>query len=86
MAFRPANALPSLARRTYATKAQPPIAVAWFTRVGVLGAGLMGHGIAQTAAMYGFNVTMVDIKQEYIDNGVCYFSITIHPQPFWLWA
>jgi 3-hydroxyacyl-CoA dehydrogenase len=70
MAFRPVNALPSLARRHYSTRPPPPIAVAWFTKVGVLGAGLMGHGIAQTAAMYGFNVTMVDVKQEYLDNAM----------------
>ncbi len=36
----------------------------------VLGAGLMGHGIAQVSIMAGYNVTLVDIKQEFIDNGV----------------
>jgi 3-hydroxyacyl-CoA dehydrogenase len=70
MAQRAFNLLPNVARRHYSTKPQPPIAVAWFTNVGVIGAGLMGHGIAQTAAMYGFNVTMVDIKQEYLDNAL----------------
>ena len=38
--------------------------------VAVLGAGLMGHGIAEVAAMAGYNVTMSDIKQEFIDRGM----------------
>ncbi len=38
--------------------------------VAVLGAGLMGHGIAEVAAMAGYNVTMRDIKQEFIDRGM----------------
>ena len=33
----------------------------------VLGAGLMGNGITQVAAMTGHDVTMIDIKQEMID-------------------
>ncbi|MHA1723658.1 MAG: 3-hydroxyacyl-CoA dehydrogenase NAD-binding domain-containing protein [Promethearchaeota archaeon] len=36
----------------------------------VLGAGLMGSGIAQVSIMAGYNVTLVDIKQEFVDNGV----------------
>jgi len=30
----------------------------------------MGHGIAETAAINGFSVTMVDIKQEYLDKAM----------------
>ncbi|WP_290623396.1 MULTISPECIES: 3-hydroxyacyl-CoA dehydrogenase family protein, partial [unclassified Archaeoglobus] len=38
--------------------------------VAVLGAGLMGHGIAEVCAMAGYNVTMRDIKQEFVDRGM----------------
>jgi 3-hydroxybutyryl-CoA dehydrogenase len=37
--------------------------------IGVIGAGTMGNGIAQTAANAGFDVVMCDIKQEYVDRG-----------------
>lgn len=33
----------------------------------VVGAGAMGNGIAQTAAVSGYRVTMTDIAQEYLD-------------------
>uniref|UniRef100_A0A7C3RAB6 DUF3479 domain-containing protein n=1 Tax=Archaeoglobus fulgidus TaxID=2234 RepID=A0A7C3RAB6_ARCFL len=38
--------------------------------VAVLGAGIMGHGIAEVCAMAGYNVTMRDIKQEFVDRGM----------------
>ncbi|MFT4947599.1 MAG: 3-hydroxybutyryl-CoA dehydrogenase [Natronomonas sp.] len=38
--------------------------------VGVVGAGTMGNGIAQVAAMAGYDVVMRDIEQEYVDNGL----------------
>ena len=37
--------------------------------VGVVGSGQMGNGIAQVAACCGMEVTMVDIKQEFLDRG-----------------
>jgi 3-hydroxybutyryl-CoA dehydrogenase len=43
-------------------------------RIGVIGAGTMGNGIAQTAASAGFNVVMCDISQEYVDRGVANVS------------
>jgi len=39
-------------------------------KVGVIGAGTMGAGIAQVFATAGFDVTLVDIKQEFIDRGM----------------
>lgn len=36
----------------------------------VLGAGLMGNGIAQVCAQAGFQVTMRDIEQKFIDGGM----------------
>ena len=38
--------------------------------VGVLGASLMGNGIAQVCAQAGFQVTMRDIEQKFIDGGM----------------
>ncbi len=40
------------------------------TTIAVLGAGQMGNGIAQVAAIAGYNVVMVDIEQEYVDRGI----------------
>ena len=39
-------------------------------KITVIGSGLMGSGIAYVSAWNGINVTMVDIKQEYIDAGM----------------
>jgi enoyl-CoA hydratase/3-hydroxyacyl-CoA dehydrogenase len=38
--------------------------------VTIIGAGEMGHGIAQIALMAGYNVTLADIKEEFIEKGV----------------
>ena len=38
-------------------------------RVGVLGCGLMGSGIAQVAATAGFDVTVLELEQKYLDKG-----------------
>src|SRR5882757_2968477 len=38
--------------------------------VGIVGAGTMGNGIAQTAARAGYDVVMCDVKQEFVDRGV----------------
>ena len=35
----------------------------------VVGAGTMGHGIAQTAAVSGFQVTMTDVVPEALERG-----------------
>jgi len=39
-------------------------------KVGVIGAGLMGHGIAQVAAQGGCDVVVVEEKQEFLDKGL----------------
>jgi 3-hydroxybutyryl-CoA dehydrogenase len=39
-------------------------------KVGVIGAGTMGNGIAQVFALAGCDVVMVDIRQEFIDRGL----------------
>ena len=38
-------------------------------KVGVLGCGLMGSGIAQVCATAGFDVTVLEVDQEFIDKG-----------------
>ncbi len=39
-------------------------------RIGILGAGTMGHGIAQVAAQNGFEVMIRDIEEELLESGV----------------
>ena len=38
--------------------------------IGVIGAGTMGNGIAHTFAQFGYNVLLVDVKQEFVDKGI----------------
>lgn len=40
------------------------------TKVGVIGAGTMGHGIAQTFAQAGFSVKLNDVSIEFINSGI----------------
>lgn len=42
--------------------------------IGVIGAGTMGNGIAQTAAGAGFEVIMCDISTEFVQRGVANIS------------
>jgi len=39
-------------------------------RVGVVGLGLMGHGIAQTAAEKGFDVVAIESEARFLDSGM----------------
>ncbi len=38
--------------------------------VAVLGAGVMGHGIAEVAALSGCDVNVYDVKEEFVDSGL----------------
>ncbi len=38
--------------------------------IGIIGAGTMGNGIAQTAANVGFDVVLCDVKEEFLERGV----------------
>ncbi|MEM2515608.1 MAG: 3-hydroxyacyl-CoA dehydrogenase NAD-binding domain-containing protein, partial [Candidatus Caldarchaeum sp.] len=39
-------------------------------KVVVVGAGVMGHGIAEVAALAGFDVVMVDVAEELLAKGL----------------
>jgi len=39
-------------------------------KIGVIGAGQMGHGIALVAAQAGYQVLLQDVKQEFVDKGL----------------
>ena len=39
-------------------------------RVGVVGAGQMGAGIAQVAAQAGYEVILVDLKEDFVQKGL----------------
>ena len=53
---------------TYAAREHPPIPE--IRRIGVIGAGQMGAGIAQVAARAGFEVMMSDVSREALDAAV----------------
>ena len=38
-------------------------------KVGVLGCGLMGSGIAQVCATAGFDVTVLEVEQKFLEKG-----------------
>ena len=39
----------------------------WIKRILVVGAGTMGHALAQTFAQAGYPVALVDVKEEILD-------------------
>lgn len=43
-------------------------------KVGVVGAGTMGNGIAHVFAKSGYNVILCDLKQEYIDRAIGFIT------------
>ena len=42
--------------------------------IGVIGAGTMGNGIAQTAAGAGFSVVMCDVNPDFVEKGIANIS------------
>lgn len=40
------------------------------TNIGVIGAGIMGSGIAQVCAQAGYNVVMRDIEERFVEKGM----------------
>ena len=38
--------------------------------IGVIGAGTMGSGISQVSALHGFHVTLVDLEEQILDQGI----------------
>jgi 3-hydroxybutyryl-CoA dehydrogenase len=49
-------------------------------RIAVVGAGQMGNGIAHVFAQSGFQVTMIDVSQEALDNGRSTIATNIERQ------
>lgn len=45
------------------------IDITYIKNIVVVGAGIMGQGIAQVSLMAGYDVTLVDIKDVFVDNG-----------------
>ena len=43
-------------------------------KIGIVGAGQMGNGIAQVAAQAGYDVTLLDINMELVDNGIAFID------------
>ncbi|HKO02856.1 MAG TPA: 3-hydroxyacyl-CoA dehydrogenase NAD-binding domain-containing protein, partial [Thermoanaerobaculia bacterium] len=43
----------------------------------VIGAGTMGNGIAHTAAASGFDVTLIDVAQPFLDRGMSTISANL---------
>ncbi len=49
-------------------------------RIGVIGGGTMGNGIAHVFAQFGYAVTLVDIKQEFIDRALAAIKTNLERQ------
>lgn len=44
--------------------------MAWFNKIGVVGAGVMGHGIAEVLAYAGYRVEMTDVDEALVQKGL----------------
>jgi 3-hydroxybutyryl-CoA dehydrogenase len=49
-------------------------------RIGVIGGGTMGNGIAHVFAQFGYSVTLVDVKQELIDRALATIKTNLERQ------
>lgn len=49
-------------------------------RIGVIGGGTMGNGIAHVFAQHGYSVALVDIKQEFIDRAIATIKTNLERQ------
>ena len=38
--------------------------------ISVIGSGTMGNGIAHVFALYGYNVRLIDIKEEFLERSI----------------
>jgi 3-hydroxybutyryl-CoA dehydrogenase len=47
------------------------------TTVGLVGAGVMGRGLAETFAGYGFDVVMIDINDEILESAIKYIGYSL---------
>ncbi|HUT76749.1 MAG TPA: 3-hydroxyacyl-CoA dehydrogenase NAD-binding domain-containing protein, partial [Polyangia bacterium] len=47
-------------------------------KIGIVGAGTMGAGIAQKTAQSGLDVVLMDLKQEFVDRGLAAISKMLH--------
>lgn len=49
-------------------------------QISVIGSGTMGSGIAHTFALYGYDVLMIDIKEEFISKGLSSIKTNLERQ------
>ena len=47
-------------------------------KIGILGSGLMGHGIAYVSALSGMDVVMTDISQKQVDSGLARIKVILN--------
>ena len=59
----------STAKKIPDAESEPAAEIVPIKKIGVIGAGQMGTGIAHVAALAGLDVTMVDIAQDRVDAG-----------------
>ena len=67
---RPPGARLTLLSTPQEERDSTPRAATAVRRVAVLGAGTMGHGIAQAAAAAGFEVTLRDLEESFVEKGL----------------